>query len=315
LLYTLLKFPAKIAFRFYCKKLRLNHPAYLHANGPLLIAANHPNSFLDAIVFATIFKKPICSLARGDAYKKPFYAKLLYALNILPVYRLSEGAENLGANYKTFEICKDIFRKNGIVLIFSEGRCINEWKLRPLMKGTARLAFSAWEDGIPLQVLPTGINYSNFRTLGKQIDILFSAPFGNEFKDVQNGKALNAFNEKLFGRLNQLVYQITEGTPAEQKTYFDFSTNKVKRALLAIPSTVGYTHCAPLYFSVKQLIKNKWNNDHFDSLLTAILFLIYPVYLFLTVLILYFIAGTFSAISAAIVLPLCAIALNQFRNT
>jgi 1-acyl-sn-glycerol-3-phosphate acyltransferase len=102
----------------------------LSAQGPLLIASNHPNSFLDAIIVATLFKKPVYSLARGDSFKNKFYASLLRSLNMFPVYRISEGAENLEQNYETFEKCKDIFKEEGIVLIFSEGRCVNEWKLR-----------------------------------------------------------------------------------------------------------------------------------------------------------------------------------------
>ena len=53
--------------------------------------------------------------------------------------------------------------------IFSEGKCINEWHLRPLKKGTARLAISSWEENIPLEVLPVGINYSSFRRFGKNV--------------------------------------------------------------------------------------------------------------------------------------------------
>ena len=80
--------------------------------GPLLIAANHPNSFLDAIIIATLFDKPVYSLARGDAFKKPLYARLLRKLNMHPVYRTSEGVENMEHNYSTFDACKVIFKKN-----------------------------------------------------------------------------------------------------------------------------------------------------------------------------------------------------------
>ena len=41
----------------------------LHEQGPLLIAANHPNSFLDAIILDTLFKNTVYSLTRGDAFK------------------------------------------------------------------------------------------------------------------------------------------------------------------------------------------------------------------------------------------------------
>jgi 1-acyl-sn-glycerol-3-phosphate acyltransferase len=93
-------------------------------------------------------------LARGDAFKNKFISRVLTKLKMFPVYRVSEGVENLNSNYETFESCKNLFRKNGIVLIFSEGKCINEWHLRPLKKGTARLAINSWEENIPLQVLP-----------------------------------------------------------------------------------------------------------------------------------------------------------------
>jgi 1-acyl-sn-glycerol-3-phosphate acyltransferase len=104
----------------------------LNHKGPLLIACNHPNSFLDAIILAALFKKPIYSLARGDVFKNKRIARILTALKILPVFRISEGAENLNTNYDTFAKCREIFKQNGIVLIFSEGLCINEWKLRAL---------------------------------------------------------------------------------------------------------------------------------------------------------------------------------------
>ena len=78
-------------------------------------------------------------------FANKYIRKLLTSFKMLPVYRQSEGAENLEHNYSTFSSCQNIFKKNGIALIFSEGRCINEWHLRPLKKGTARLAINAWQ--------------------------------------------------------------------------------------------------------------------------------------------------------------------------
>ena len=167
MLYAFVKVLAKIAIKFYCRDITINNKEFLQLDGPLLLAVNHPNSFLDAIILCTLFDKPVYSLARGDAFKNKLFAKLLFKLKLLPVYRVSEGVENLEENYKTFDLCKKIFKQNGIVLIFSEGKCVNEWHLRPLKKGTASLAISSWEDGIPLKVLPVGINYSSFKNLVK----------------------------------------------------------------------------------------------------------------------------------------------------
>ncbi|HEX7846029.1 MAG TPA: 1-acyl-sn-glycerol-3-phosphate acyltransferase, partial [Chitinophagaceae bacterium] len=171
--YRILKPFIRLAILIFCRKIIINKPALLKSKGPILLACNHPNSFLDSVIINALFQQPVWSLARGDAFKKPFYARLLAALKILPVFRTSEGVENLAENYKTFDACIEIFKKKGIVLIYSEGKCINEWHLRPLKKGTARLAIRAFEENIPLQVLPVGINYSSFHRFGKNMFINF----------------------------------------------------------------------------------------------------------------------------------------------
>jgi 1-acyl-sn-glycerol-3-phosphate acyltransferase len=142
------------AIRIFCRRVIINKPTLLKEKGPLLLASNHPNSFLDSVIIDTLFEQPIWSLARGDVFKNKFATRILTAMKILPVYRTSEGVENLSTNYKTFDSCVELFRRDAIVMIFSEGKCINEWQLRPLKKGTARLAIKAWEENIPLKVLP-----------------------------------------------------------------------------------------------------------------------------------------------------------------
>ena len=69
MLYKILFLPARLLIYFYCRKIIINNKNMLHEQGPLLIAANHPNSFLDAIILATLFKNPVYSLTRGDAFK------------------------------------------------------------------------------------------------------------------------------------------------------------------------------------------------------------------------------------------------------
>src|SRR5687768_1008055 len=133
----------------FCRRVIISKPEMLTQKGPLLLACNHPNSFLDAIILDMLFEQPVWSLTRGDVFKKPLYARILSSLKMLPVYRNSEGAENLSTNYQTFNTCQRIFREKGIIIMFSEGKCINEWHLRKLKKGTARLAIKSWKEGIP----------------------------------------------------------------------------------------------------------------------------------------------------------------------
>ncbi|MBX2938643.1 MAG: 1-acyl-sn-glycerol-3-phosphate acyltransferase [Ferruginibacter sp.] len=315
MLYRILKFPAQLAFLFYCRLIYVNRPEMLQYNGPLLIAANHPNSFLDAIVIATLFKRPVYSLVRGDVYTNQFYSVLLNALNMMPVYRLSEGAENLQENYSTFEKCRQVFRNNGIVLIFSEGRCVNEWHLRPLKKGTARLAFSCWEEGIPLRVLPTGINFSSFRKFGKNIHLQFDTPFENEFSaETNKAKAITAFNNRLQKALEQRVYEIEPNNRAKAEHLFNPHPRKILRIALTVPALAGWLLHAPLYYPLKWLISYKWNNDHFDSIMVGGLFVAYPFYVACLSIQAYYITQSPYSLLLILCMPLCARALLWWKN-
>lgn len=287
----------------------------LNEKGPLLIAANHPNSFLDAIIMATLFKNPIYSLARGDAFAGKIITKILSTLNMLPVYRVSEGVENLENNYTTFESCQNIFKMGGIVLIFSEGSCINEWHLRPLKKGTARLAQSAWQQNIPLRVLPLGINYSSFRKYGKTPCLNFGKIITNEEmnSDLTSGKSVNEFNEKLQQQLKNLVFEIDKNDQEKFKKYFHTEQSILNRIVLFIPSMLGYIIHFPLYYSIHLSIKNK-ANDHYDSIMIGILFFIYPFYVLMLTLAVFFVTESAVSFWALLIIPFTAFSLLHFKK-
>lgn len=251
----------------------------------MLLAVNHPNSFLDSIILSTIFKNPIHSLARGDAFKNKKTGRFLRSLNMLPVYRISEGAENLQQNYSSFEACREIFKNKGIVLIYSEGRCENEWHLRPLMKGTARLIISAWEEGIDLKILPIGINYHSFSEFGKDVIINFGDYFSK--KDISTGhgfgKDVSNINEHLSVALQQLVYEVDKNDEKTLEQIFPPQKNIFVKILLFLPAMAGFILHAPVYLLVKWFTKKRFGaTGHYDSVVTGLLFFIYPIYLVLT---------------------------------
>jgi 1-acyl-sn-glycerol-3-phosphate acyltransferase len=282
MLYPLVKILARLAIHLYCRDIAVNKKEVLKLNGPLLLAANHPNSFLDAIILCTLFDKPVYSLARGDAFKNKLVAKILFKLKLLPVYRVSEGVENLEDNYKTFDQCKAIFKQNGIVLIFSEGLCINEWHLRPLKKGTARLAISSWEDGIDLKVLPVGINYSSFKKFGKNIKLFFGdfITAGGIDNNNGHGKNIQSFNANLLQQLHPFVFEIAKTDTAALHKFFYIPQLFLKKILLFIPAAVGWLLHAPIYYPVKKMVlKKSADADHYDSIVVGLLFWIYPVYI------------------------------------
>lgn len=283
--------------------------------GPLLIGANHPNSFLDAIILSSLFKQPIYSLARGDAFAGKFLTRILRELNMLPVYRVSEGVENLDNNYTTFEACQQLFKENKIVLIFSEGRCINEWHLRSLKKGTARLALNAWKQNIPLQVLPLGINYSSFKKFGKTLRLNFGTLINEKDmnEDRETGKAMNEFNHLLNHQLKQLVYEIDPNDQVKIKNLFGVKASLLKSFLLALPAAIGFILHAPLYYLVHNIIKEK-AKDHYDSIIVGVFFLFYPIYVLLLTTACYFLSNNLYSLLLIVLMPLTALALLHTKK-
>jgi len=317
LLYKFLKIFASVGIHLYCRNIRINKKALLQSNGPILLAVNHPNSFLDAIILATLFKQPIYSLARGDIFKRKIIAAILKGLHILPVYREREGAGNLHLNYNTFKECNNLFKNNGIVLIFTEALCENEWHLRPLKKGTARLAVTAWQQGIPLKILPIGINYSSFRLFGKNVHLTVGSFIGQN--DIpafdETGKILNAITNAIQQQLKATVYEIDSSDKATLATTFKVKINVFKKTILTIPAIIGYALHYPLYFPLQKIVQKKaYNTGHYDSIIVGCLAIFYPFYLLLLAILTNFFAGGFWWIAAFIFSPFFAWSYVQLKK-
>jgi 1-acyl-sn-glycerol-3-phosphate acyltransferase len=284
-LYKILKAYARLAIHLYCTKVVVNKKELLQIKGPVLFAANHPNSFLDGVILSTLLDEDLYSLTRGDVFNNKTAAKILLGLKLLPVYRTSEGKHNLPHNYATFEACKEIFKKDKVVLIFSEAGSVNEWHLRSLRKGTARLAFTSWQQGIDLKVIPLGFNYSSFKKFGKEVHINFGEEIRKESfaGEDSDGVQHNKFTQQLNCQLNTLVYEAKDEEDAKQ--YFSFGKNKLKIIFL-IPGIIGWLLYAPLFYLCKLFTEITFkNSDHYDGVLTALLLLSFPVYIILLTLV------------------------------
>jgi len=306
-----------MAMIIFCRKMIINKRELLKEKGPLLLACNHPNSFLDSVILDVLFEQPVWSLARGDAFINKKVSRFFKAVRILPVYRTSEGVENLSENYKTFDACIDIFKKNGLVHIFSEGRCINEWHLRPLKKGTARLAVKSWEENIPLKVLPVGINYSSFHRFGKNIFINFGSIITRENIewDVSDGVRHQSFNSQLQQQLEKLVFEIDKPDKQKQAALLEIKPPALKKIILALPAAIGWLLHAPLYLPVKNFVKKKFEySDHYDSVLMGILVFSYPVYLLLIALLLFIFIKSWWVFLSLLILPFTAWSYMQVKG-
>ncbi len=176
---------------------------------PILLCSNHPNAFMDALMLGSTVGRRTWFLARSDVFRKKTLAKFLSFVGIIPIYRLLEGAENLSKNDETFEKCAAMLEENKAIMVFSEGLCIQERRLRKLKKGTARIAFSSEEKNdwkLNLTIIPVGLNYSatpwKFR---KGLHIRFGKPLlvkdYEELYKKDKARAMNLFTRDLEERM------------------------------------------------------------------------------------------------------------------
>jgi glycerol-3-phosphate O-acyltransferase/dihydroxyacetone phosphate acyltransferase len=161
--YFLLKPIVRIFYRIYYRIQVRGLENFLKEN-PLVIIPNHVNGFIDPVVTALFAKRKIRFFARGDVFRGRLARWLLNDLNISPMYRITEGYGDVKKNDQTFEECRRLLTENKAILIFPEGICIQDRRIKKLKKGLARIVLSVEEEMLnknDVQVVPVGLNYSN----------------------------------------------------------------------------------------------------------------------------------------------------------
>ncbi len=180
MLYSFVKPLATIAIWLFYRKIYISNAGNIPRNKPVILAANHPTGFVEPCILACYLPQSLHFLARGDLFKKPFYIRLMRSLHLLPLYRAKDrGLAFVKTNYETFDYCFQALAENKTVLILAEGSAEHEKRLRPLKKGTGRLAFGTLETYPNLEdvyIIPVGVNYTYADQVRTDVMIDFGKP-------------------------------------------------------------------------------------------------------------------------------------------
>ncbi|MCE7067599.1 1-acyl-sn-glycerol-3-phosphate acyltransferase [Dyadobacter sp. CY326] len=312
------RFLVRLALPIYLKKLCVTGFDKLH-KGPVLLASNHSGSFFDAVVIGFRIKQPIYTLTRGDVFKKKTAAFWLRQIKLIPVYRGSEGRQYVKNLDVTVQEGHNAMKSGGAVIVFSEGVCVNEWRLRPLGKGTARMAYQTWYGDDPLKnmgVVPTGVNYEHFRGPGKRVALNFGDPI--LIHDIKTSpdeyeRWLREFNEILERKMNKEVWSIPAELTKEEKAlrlnalFADCPVPTRGNAFQKALGALGRAIHKPLYNLFKQkAAKLTARTVFYDSVLFGMLMYLYPTVVVLLSLILGLIAGWAAGLALFFTLPILA---------
>lgn len=187
-------------------------------DGALILAPNHCNTLMDALVVLRSYKGSTVFGARADLFRRPFIAKLMTFIRILPMVRQRDGLRNVLQNNQTQEVIIETLEHNVRFCLFPEGTHRTRHSLQSLGKGVARIAFAANErfgDRHPVYIVPVGLEYGDyFRYRSTSLVNYGQAINATEFfkkGEFENyAQAIDALKRELSGRICELITYIPD---------------------------------------------------------------------------------------------------------
>jgi glycerol-3-phosphate O-acyltransferase / dihydroxyacetone phosphate acyltransferase len=229
-MYFLLKLIARIALRVFFRKIHLSGREYIPKNIPLIIAANHPNTFMDPMLVAVYVRQDVYFLANGSIFKNPIIAWFLRRLHLIPIYRKKDvGDGQKPDNTATFAKCFQFLQRKGTLLIFPEGTSEHERRLRPLKTGTARIALSAEAENnfkLGVRILPIGLTYTDPKRFRSEVFLHFSKPIDVcEYTETYRENPVLAVDQLT----DELQKRLTESTIVTTDEEQDLFVNSIEQ--------------------------------------------------------------------------------------
>ncbi len=176
--YQFAKVVITFMLRLFFRRIYVSGTEHISSKKPQLLASNHPNGFIEPLVMACFFPKPLYFLVRGDVFDNALIRPILRATNQIPIFRFRDGFSRLRENTGTMEESIQVLLDRKNLLIFAEGGTESIKKLRPLQKGIARIAFQVLEKNpqLPLEILPVGVNFTYPTRFGEEVMLCVGPP-------------------------------------------------------------------------------------------------------------------------------------------
>ena len=178
---------------------------------PVLFLANHQNALLDALLVGTNNNRSAYFLTRAGVFQRSLVSKLLKSLQMLPVYRIRDGWNNLSNNAAIFDTCAQLFNKKQAIVIFPEGNHNLQRTVRPLSKGFTRIIFETLEQypETDLQLIPVGLNYDNAEKFPDSVSLFFGEPLhAKDFILVNKNESVINLKTRVQSEISKLTTHI-----------------------------------------------------------------------------------------------------------
>jgi 1-acyl-sn-glycerol-3-phosphate acyltransferase len=167
IVYAVLRAIGRLALRWFYRDVEAVGTERIPDRGPVLLASNHPNALVDALVIGCTLRRPVTLTAKATLLGHPITRALLRMTGVVPLQRASD-VQAVGTSKTTdpsrndtaFAAVLDVLESDGIVLLFPEGKSHSDPSLAPLKTGLARIALMARDRGLStVPIIPVGLTF------------------------------------------------------------------------------------------------------------------------------------------------------------
>ena len=177
-LYRTLRFILRQAVGLYFFDVRAAGQQAIPDQGPLIFAANHPNSIMDTVLLGVHTERQIRYMARSGLFKNPVVRVVFHRFGVIPIYRRSDGGDTKN-NEDSFRKAYEALEEGGCIGIFPEGRNSSERMIQKIKTGTARIALCAEERNdfsLDVRIQPVGLNFEDRDRFLSSVLVRFGEP-------------------------------------------------------------------------------------------------------------------------------------------
>lgn len=221
-LYRIARALIAIAMRIFFRRTVVRGGENVPDTGPLILAANHPSSVVDAFAIGLATRRKVHFLARSTMFDAPWRARLLTRLGVIPIHRRSDAAERMGGNVDIFRHCHELLEAGGVIGIFPEGISHVDPQVKEMRTGAIRIGLEAEakrDFTLGVRVVPIGLNFAR-AAVGRRGELLLRV--GTPIPLVRHADAyradpaaaIAALTSELRRRIEELVVHLDDLTKA-----------------------------------------------------------------------------------------------------
>jgi glycerol-3-phosphate O-acyltransferase/dihydroxyacetone phosphate acyltransferase len=234
-LYALLRLVTGVALRWFYRDVRIRHADRVPRDDtPLLLAVNHPNALVDALLIGWTLPRQITITAKATLFENRLLGWFLRTAGVVPLRRASDERQRLARqrlttatvaeservdrarNIEAFRAILERLEQGGAVLIFPEGKSHDEPALARLRTGPARIALQAQREGRvrSLTILPIGLVFERKEAPRSRVLVDVGDPLdvGQWITATTGTREVEALTEEIERRLREVTlnYATTE---------------------------------------------------------------------------------------------------------